>query len=340
MDVTAFDYHLPPERIAQEPLPRRDEARLLVLHRRTGAMEHRRFKDLLEILGPQDVLVLNDTRVIPARLRGVKEPTGGKAEFLLLREREPGLWEALAKPGRRLQPGTVVRFSEALTARIVGRTEAGTRLLLFSDREHLREHLARLGEVPLPPYIHRPLEDSERYQTVYARKEGAAAAPTAGLHFTHELLEALKQKGVQMEFITLHVGLDTFRPIQTRRVEDHDLHAEYIEVSPETAEALNQARAQGKRLVAVGTTTVRTLETVADEEGHLHPYQGWTRLYITPGYRFKAVDALITNFHMPRTTLLVLVCTFGGRELVLQAYQEALREGYRFLSFGDAMLIL
>ncbi len=337
--IEEFDYELPPDRIAQEPVEPRDAARLLVLHRSTGEMEHRIFRDLPRYLRPGDALVVNESRVLPARLRGRRQPTGGKVELLLLRELAPDRWEALGRPGKRLRPGTRVAFGEGrLEGTVEEVTEAGTRIVRFSAP--VRPLLSELGEVPLPPYIHRPLEDPERYQTVYARPEGSAAAPTAGLHFTPRLLAELEGMGVQIHRVVLHVGIDTFRPLPEGEVEGHRMHAEWIRIDAETAEALNRVRAQGGRIVAVGTTSVRVLETAADEAGRLRPFEGWTRLFIYPGYRFRAVDALITNFHLPRTTLILLVAAFAGRERVLRAYREAVARGYRFYSFGDAMLIL
>jgi len=333
-----FDYALPPDRIAQHPVEPRDHARLMVLHRDSGKLEHRRFYEVVDYLRRGDVLVINETRVFPARLVG-KRPSGGKVELLLVRPLGRDTWEALAKPGRKVRPGERLLFGEGkLTGEVVERTEDGKRVVRFSgDIETLRN----LGQVPLPPYIRRsPIpEDRERYQTVYARVEGSVAAPTAGLHFTEELLERLREKGVEVVPIVLHVGPGTFRPVRGE-VSEHRMEAEYYEVSPRAAEVVNLAREKGGRVVAVGTTSVRTLETVADEEGRVRPGSGWTELFIYPPYRFRVVDALITNFHLPRSTLLMLVAAFAGRERVLEAYMEAVRLGYRFYSYGDAMLII
>ena len=333
-----FDYALPPDRIAQHPVEPRDHAGLMVLHRDSGKLEHRRFYEVVDYLRRGDVLVINETRVFPARLVG-KRPSGGKVELLLVRPLGRDTWEALAKPGRKVRPGERLLFGEGkLTGEVVERTEDGKRVVRFSgDIETLRN----LGQVPLPPYIRRsPIpEDRERYQTVYARVEGSVAAPTAGLHFTEELLERLREKGVEVVPIVLHVGPGTFRPVRGE-VSEHRMEAEYYEVSPRAAEVVNLARGKGGRVVAVGTTSVRTLETVADEEGRVRPGSGWTELFIYPPYRFRVVDALITNFHLPRSTLLMLVAAFAGRERVLEAYREAVRLGYRFYSYGDAMLII
>jgi len=333
-----FDYALPPDRIAQHPVEPRDHARLMVLHRDSGKLEHRRFYEVVDYLRRGDVLVINETRVFPARLVG-KRPSGGKVELLLVRPLGRDTWEALAKPGRKVRPGERLLFGEGkLTGEVVERTEGGKRVVRFSgDLEALRN----LGQVPLPPYIRRsPIpEDRKRYQTVYARVEGSVAAPTAGLHFTEELLGRLREKGVEVVPIVLHVGPGTFRPVRGE-VSEHRMEAEYYEVSPRAAEVVNLARGKGGRVVAVGTTSVRTLETVADEEGRVRPGSGWTELFIYPPYRFRVVDALITNFHLPRSTLLMLVAAFAGRERVLEAYMEAVRLGYRFYSYGDAMLII
>ncbi|HEY8496330.1 MAG TPA: tRNA preQ1(34) S-adenosylmethionine ribosyltransferase-isomerase QueA [Limnochordales bacterium] len=340
MRVSDFDYELPEELIAQTPVEPRDAARLLVVHRDTGLMEHRIFRDLPQYLRAGDVLVLNDTRVMPARLFGVKASTGGRVEVLLLRRRGPDAWEALVRPGRRLPVGTRIVFGEGqLSAEVIDRTEAGGRVLRFAPADDLDERLKELGQVPLPPYIRAPLADPERYQTVYARDAGSAAAPTAGLHFTPELLDRLQGMGVEIVYLTLHVGLGTFRPVQAERVEEHRMHAEYFSVPQATAEAVNAAKREGRRVVAVGTTVARTLEASA-ADGRVRCGDGWTDLFIYPGYRWKIVDALITNFHLPRSTLLMLVSALLGRERTLAAYQEAVRQRYRFYSFGDAMLIL
>ncbi|MGQ9674658.1 MAG: tRNA preQ1(34) S-adenosylmethionine ribosyltransferase-isomerase QueA [Chloroflexota bacterium] len=354
--IQDFDYHLPPEFIAQEPVEPRHESRLMVLDRTTETIEHRRFRDIVDYLRPADLLVANESRVIPARLYGRKIPTGGRAEVLLIAKRADDVWEALVKPGRRLGIGTHIEFSSdglRVVGEIIGRTEAGGRLIRFSG-PNVEVALEGLGVVPLPPYVHRPLSDSERYQTVYARVKGSVAAPTAGLHFTPELIARLQAKHVEFAFVTLHIGLDTFRPVQVQDIRQHRMHSEYAELSQEVADRINGARSHGGRIVAVGTTSVRVLETAA---GHVEreagsaehpaptgrvvaPFSGWTDIFIYPGYRYRAVDVLITNFHLPRSTLLMLVSAFAGRDFVLRAYQEAIAQGYRFYSFGDAMLIL
>ncbi len=340
MRASDFDYHLPPELIAQRPLERRDESRLLVLDRATGGIAHRRFAELPELLRPGDVLVFNQSKVIPARLRG-RKPTGGRVEALLVEALDGRTWRAMVHPG--LKPGQVVQFGEArdaLAARVLDVTEDGLRRLEF-DRagEELRQAIWRLGEMPTPPYVHEVLRDPSRYQTVYATVEGSVAAPTAGLHFTPELFARLRERGCQLEFVTLHVGIGTFQPVKAEEVTAHRMHAERCHVEPEVARRLQQARREGRRLVAVGTTSVRTLETAADDAGYVQPFAGETRLFVYPGYRFRAVDAMVTNFHLPRSTLLMLVCAFAGRAAVLRAYEAAVGERYRFYSFGDAMLI-
>lgn len=361
MRVEEFDYHLPPELIAQSAVEPRDSARLLVLERASGRISHHLFRDLIDFLRPEDVLVVNDTRVLPARLFGIKRDTGGRVEFVLLhRAGGEDLWEVLVRPGRRLPPGAVVLFyadgqtgegwhglkeslvPPELEATVLERTPSGGRIVRFywNKERCFEEVLAGIGRVPLPPYIHSQLADPERYQTVYAKHLGSAAAPTAGLHFTPSLLADLKRHGVAVVSITLHVGLGTFRPVQVDEVEEHVMHAESYQVSPEAAEMINARRNSGGRVVAVGTTVARTLESVADLNGRITAGSGWTDIFIYPGYRFRAVDALITNFHLPRSTLLMLVSAFAGRERVLAAYQEAIRLRYRFYSFGDAMLIL
>jgi len=342
-----FDFELPEELIAQTPLPERTASRLLALDRTTGTIEHGTFTDLRRYLKPGDLLVLNDTRVLPARLRGIKPETGARVELLLLRRLEGDRWEVLAKPAKRLKPGTVLAFGEdetgapLLHAVVQAEGEAGLRTVEFRYRGIFQELLDRLGEMPLPPYIRRRLEDRERYQTVYAKHDGSAAAPTAGLHFTNEFLDELRASGVRTAFLTLHVGLGTFRPMTVERVEDHVMHAEYYEVSAETAAMLNETREKGGRIVAVGTTSARTLETAAARfgPGKIEACSGWTDLFIYPGYRFLLVDALLTNFHLPRSTLVMLVSAFAGRELILKAYREAIERRYRFFSFGDAMFI-
>ena len=341
MRTADFDYHLPEELIAQTPMEPRDHSRLLVVHRKDHSLEHRRFYDIVEYLHPGDALVINETRVIPARLLGVKEDTGVPVEVLLLRRENATDWDALVRPGRRLKPGTRCSFGEGLLRCEIleNVAETGGRRVRFLYEGVFEELLDRLGEMPLPPYIHEKLENPERYQTVYARQEGSAAAPTAGLHFTPELLDRIRAKGVSIVPVLLHVGLGTFRPVKVEDVESHVMHSEYCQVLPEAAEKLNRIRAAGGRIVCVGTTSVRTLETMASEDGTIHPGAGETRIFIYPGVKIRAVDALITNFHLPQSTLLMLVSAFLGREEALRIYEEAVRQKYRFFSFGDAMLI-
>ncbi|HEX8994838.1 MAG TPA: tRNA preQ1(34) S-adenosylmethionine ribosyltransferase-isomerase QueA [Ktedonobacterales bacterium] len=353
MRISDFDYKLPPERIAQTPVEPRDSSRLLVVHRQTGALEHRVFRDVLEYLRPGDLLVANQSRVLPARLLGVKEETGGRVELLLLSVRGdigPDCWEALVRPGKRIHAGQRLSFGDgALVAEVLEPTAPGGRVVRLIAREgSVAEAVARVGVTPLPPYIHERLADTERYQTVYAREPGSAAAPTAGLHFTTDLLSRVEAMGVGVTYVTLHIGLDTFRPVEKDDLSDHVMHSEEIEVSEAAAERINATRAAGGRIIAVGTTSVRTLEAVAELAAErdgagaqvVVPYYGRTRLFITPGYQFRAVDAMITNFHLPRSTLLALVSAFAGRELIAQAYEEAIAQNYRFYSFGDAMLLL
>ena len=345
MHISDFDYHLPPHLIAQTPVEPRDSSRLMVLHRVTGRMEHRRVHDLVDSLEEGDLLVLNDSRVIPARLRGSREGTGGRVEFLLFRRLEPGVWSALGRPGRGLKPGSRFNIDGGhpgeLWAEVLAVSEDGVRTVRLSSDEVIE----KAGEMPLPPYIHTALSDGERYQTVYARVPGSIAAPTAGLHFTQELLESMKAKGVRRAYVTLHAGLDTFRPVRGEDPKDHKLWGEYFELGEEAAAEVNAARGEGRKVVAVGTTSVRLLEQAAlqaEQKGshELLPTSGWAELYILPGHRFLTVDAMITNFHLPRTTLLMMVSAFAGRDLVLSAYQEAISQEYRFYSFGDAMLIV
>ncbi|KZE97607.1 S-adenosylmethionine:tRNA ribosyltransferase-isomerase [Geobacillus stearothermophilus] len=337
-----FDFHLPEELIAQTPLPDRAASRLMVLDKRTGAIRHETFRNIISYLNPGDCLVLNDTRVMPARLYGEKEETGGTVEVLLLKQLDGDRWETLVKPGKRVKPGTKLTFGEGkLEAVCLDTLEHGGRVLEFSYDGLFYEVLAELGEMPLPPYIKEKLDDPERYQTVYAREIGSAAAPTAGLHFTEELLDAIREKGVHIVFITLHVGLGTFRPVQVDEVEKHDMHAEFYQMSEETAETLNRVREQGGRIIAVGTTSTRTLETIAGKHnGRFVAESGWTDIFIYPGYEFKGIDGLVTNFHLPKSTLIMLVSALAGRENILHAYQVAVKERYRFFSFGDAMLII
>lgn len=340
MKVSDFDYELPQELIAQDPLPTRSDSRLMVLGRADGRVEHRQFTDILDYLAPGDCLVLNNTRVIPARLYGVKEDTGAQVEVLLLKRRENDVWEALVRPGKKLRPGARVRFGDGLlTGEIVEVVEEGNRLVRFHYEGIFEELLDRLGQMPLPPYITHELRDKNRYQTVYARHDGSAAAPTAGLHFTEELLGKVREKGVQIAEVTLHVGLGTFRPVKAEQVLDHHMHSEFYQVSAEAAETINRAKREGRRVISVGTTSTRTLESAADENGFLCEKSGWTDIFIYPGYQFRVIDGLITNFHLPQSTLIMLVSAFAGREQVLNAYREAVRERYRFFSFGDAMYI-
>ncbi len=347
MRISDFDYTLPEDLIAQHPVTPRDASRLLVLQRDSGEIAHRHFRDLPGYLRAGDLLVLNDTRVIPARLFGQKPGTGGRVEVLLLKNTGGDDWEALVRPGRRLQPGATISFADALTAEILAVQPDGTRLLRLAPGpaaggRTVHDLLHALGELPLPPYITAGPPPAERgvYQTIYAREEGSAAAPTAGLHFTEAVFADLEARGVGRAFVTLHVGAGTFKPVQTEDVEAHEMHEELYRVSPEAAARINATKAAGGRIVAVGTTSARTLESAADSDGLLHARTGATRLFITPGYRFKVVDVQLTNFHMPRSTLLLLISAFAGREHILHAYAEAVRERYRFLSFGDAMLIV
>lgn len=341
MNVDLYDFELPEELIAQTPLADRSASRLLTLDKRDGSTEHHVFSEILDYLRPGDTLVLNDTRVIPARLFGIKEDTGAKAEVLLLKSLGEDRWETLVKPGKKLRTGAVIVFSEELKATVESEGEMGGRVLRFSYQGIFNEILDRLGQMPLPPYIKEKLDDRERYQTVYAKNEGSAAAPTAGLHFTETLLEAIKAKGVQIAFVTLHVGLGTFRPMSVDRVEDHVMHEEYYILPQETAEVINRTKAAGGRVIAVGTTSARTLETAGQkfDGGPLSHSSGWTGIFIYPGYDFKVVDAMITNFHLPKSTLVMLVSALAGRDHILSAYKEAIDQKYRFFSFGDAMLI-
>ncbi len=340
MKTSDFWYELPEELIAQTPLERRDGSRLLVLDKKTGRTEHKHFYDIIDHLQPGDCLVMNDSRVLPARLLGHR-PTGGAVEVLLLRDLGGKKWECLCKPGRKMQPGSEVIFGDGeLTATVTELREDGNRVVEFHYEGIFMEVLERLGKMPLPPYIKAELADRERYQTVYSRQIGSAAAPTAGLHWTQELLEKVRQKGVKTAFVTLHVGLGTFRPVKAEEVTEHHMHAELCMIDEETARILNETRAAGGRIVCVGTTSCRTLESLVNDDGSFSPRSKWTDIFIYPGYRFKAMDALITNFHLPESTLVMLVSAFAGRENVLAAYEEAVRERYRFFSFGDAMLIL
>ena len=340
MNVKDFNYELPEELIAQDPLEDRSSSRLLMLDKRTGKIRHGVFRDIIGELRRGDCLVINNTKVIPARLFGVKEETGAAIEVLLLKRREKDLWETLVRPGKKARPGTVISFGEGLLrGTVTDVVEEGNRLIRFSHAGIFEEILDRLGQMPLPPYITHPLQDKNRYQTVYAKHDGSAAAPTAGLHFTEELLEELREKGVEIVNVTLHVGLGTFRPVKEDVVENHHMHSEFFCIEEDAAEAINRAKGEGRRVICVGTTSCRTLESAADERGFVKAASGWTEIFIYPGYRFKCMDGLITNFHLPQSTLLMLVSAFAGREHVLAAYEEAVRERYRFFSFGDAMYI-
>lgn len=341
MKTSDFYYELPQELIAQDPLEDRSASRLMHLDRKTGAVEHRHFRDIKEYLRPGDCLVINDTKVIPARLYGRKVGTDALIEILLLKRRENDVWETLVKPGKKCRPGAEISFGEGiLRGRVLDVVEEGNRLIQFEYEGIFEEILDQLGEMPLPPYITHKLKDRKRYQTVYARHEGSAAAPTAGLHFTRELLEEIREMGVKIAHVTLHVGLGTFRPVKVESVTEHHMHSEFYVVEEEQAALVNEARKNGGRIIAVGTTSCRTLESAADAEGILKAGSGWTDIFIYPGYRFKILDGLITNFHLPESTLIMLVSAFAGKEQVLGAYREAVKERYRFFSFGDAMVIL
>ncbi|MCI8590820.1 MAG: tRNA preQ1(34) S-adenosylmethionine ribosyltransferase-isomerase QueA [Lachnospiraceae bacterium] len=341
MKTSDFAYELPKELIAQDPLSDRSSSRLLHLDRKTGICTHGVFRDILKYLHAGDTLVVNDTRVIPARLYGHKPDTGAAVEVLLLKRKEKDVWETLVRPGKKMKPGARVSFGEGLLAgEVLDMVEEGNRLIRFTYEGIFEEILDRLGEMPLPPYITHKLEDKERYQTVYAKHDGSAAAPTAGLHFTEELLDEVGAMGVNIAHVTLHVGLGTFRPVKVKNVEEHHMHSEYYVVEEDQAELINHTRQAGHRVIAVGTTSCRTLESATDEQGILRAGSGWTDIFIYPGYRFRMTDGLITNFHLPESTLLMLVSALAGREHILSAYEEAVREQYRFFSFGDAMIIL
>ncbi len=339
--TSSYRYDLPPELIAQAPVDKRDQSRLMVLHRQSGELEHRVFHDIISYLNPGDVLVVNESKVIPARLFGLREKTGAHIEILLLKQEERDCWEALARPGRRVKTGEWLSFGDGkLRAMVAEQGEEGIRLLRFFYEGEFYALLDELGEMPLPPYIHSMIDDPLRYQTVYAREKGSAAAPTAGVHFTEELLKRISDKGVIINKVLLHVGLGTFRPVGTTDIRGHKMHAEYFEISEQTARSINAARHKGNRIFAVGTTIVRVLESSADENGTVCAKSGWTRLFIYPGVPVRVVDALVTNFHLPESTLLMLISAFAGRENVLGAYREAVSQKYRFFSFGDAMLIV
>ncbi len=335
-----FYYELPEELIAQDPLEDRQSSRLLVLDRESGAVSHHTFREITEYLGPGDCLVINDTKVIPARLIGEKEGTGARIELLLLKRRENNIWETLVKPGKKARPGARISFGGGLlTGEILEIAEEGNRLVRFTYEGIFEEILDQLGQMPLPPYITHRLQDKNRYQTVYAKHSGSAAAPTAGLHFTEELLREIQEKGVNIARVTLHVGLGTFRPVKAEEITEHHMHSEFYQINEEAAQKINRAKKEGHRVICVGTTSCRTVESAADENGYLKAGSGFTEIFIYPGYRFKVMDSLITNFHLPESTLIMLVSALAGREQVLAAYQEAVRERYRFFSFGDAMYI-
>ncbi len=335
-----FYYELPEELIAQDPLENRESSRLLVLDKKSGAISHHIFREITDYLNPGDCLVINDTKVIPARLIGEKEETGAKIEILLLKRRGNDIWETLVKPGKKARPGTRVSFGDGLLiGEILKIEEEGNRLVQFTYEGIFEEILDRLGQMPLPPYITHQLKDKNRYQTVYAKHSGSAAAPTAGLHFTPELLQAIEDKGVSIARVTLHVGLGTFRPVKAEEITDHHMHSEFYRIDTEAAEKINRAKESGHKVICVGTTSCRTIESAADENGRLEAGSGWTDIFIYPGYKFKVLDSLITNFHLPESTLIMLVSALAGRERVLAAYEEAVKERYRFFSFGDVTLV-
>ena len=341
METKDFYYDLPKELIAQTPIEPRDASRLLVLDKETGAVSHHHFRDILDYLNPGDCLILNDSRVLPARIYGVKEETGAVVEFLLLTHREENVWEALAGPGRKAKVGSRFVFGDGLMrGEVTDVLPDGNRVVSFTCDGNFYVTLDQIGQMPLPPYITEKLEDQERYQTVYARELGSAAAPTAGLHFTPELLEEIRKKGVKIGFVTLHVGLGTFRPVSVSNIADHKMHAEHYQLSKETADLINATKQNGGRVISVGTTSCRTLESVAQKEGCIRESEGWTDIFIYPGYQFRVLDGLITNFHLPESTLIMLVSALAGREQILRAYQIAVEERYRFFSFGDAMMII
>ncbi|AVI07146.1 MULTISPECIES: tRNA preQ1(34) S-adenosylmethionine ribosyltransferase-isomerase QueA [Staphylococcus] len=341
MNVEEFDYHLPESLIAQTPLKNRDQSRLLVLGRKTGNIAHKHFTDIMDYFEPGDTLVLNDTRVMPARLFGLKEETGAKVEMLMLTRIEDNDWEVLLKPAKRIKVGNTLSFGNGkIIAECIKELEQGGRIMRLHYEGILEERLDELGEMPLPPYIKERLDDPDRYQTVYAKENGSAAAPTAGLHFTDELLQKIKDKGVNIAFITLHVGLGTFRPVSVEDIDDHEMHSEYYQMTKETADMLNKTKENGHRIISVGTTSTRTLETIRRDHEQFVATSGWTDIFIYPGFEYKAIDGLITNFHLPKSTLVMLVSAFSSREYILNAYKEAVKLKYRFFSFGDAMLII
>ena len=340
MNLHDFYYELPEELIAQDPLEDRSGSRLMLLNRETGALRHRIFREITEELRPGDCLVVNDTKVIPARLIGSKVGTGAKIEVLLLRRRADRLWETLVKPGKKVRPGAKISFGDGLlTGEVTEVVEDGNRIIRFDYEGIFEELLDQLGQMPLPPYITHQLKDKNRYQTVYAKHDGSAAAPTAGLHFTPELLEGIRGKGVKIAHVTLHVGLGTFRPVKTENILEHHMHSEFFQIDAKAADLINRTKAEGGRIISVGTTSTRTLESAADERGFLTAKSGWTEIFIYPGYQFRVIDGLITNFHLPESTLLMLVSALAGKENIMKAYEEAVRERYRFFSFGDAMFI-
>ena len=340
MKVSDFNYNLPKELIAQVPIKNRDESRLMVLDRKNKTIEHKIFKDIIDYLEPGDCLVRNNTKVIPARLYGVKEETGANVEFLLLKRVDGDIWEVMVKPGRKLMPGVRVEFGNGLLkAEILEKFEDGNRKVKFEYNGIFNEILNEIGLMPLPPYIHEKLKEKDRYQTVYAKYEGSAAAPTAGLHFTDELFKKLKEKGVEVANVTLHVGIGTFRPVKVENIEEHDMHSEHFYIKAKDAEKINKAKREGHRVIAVGTTSCRVLESIADENGYVKEVEGDTNIFIYPGYKFKCLDALITNFHLPESTLIMLVSALAGKDFIMQAYEEAVKEQYKFFSFGDAMFI-
>ena len=340
MKVSDFNYNLPKELIAQVPIKDRDQSRLMVLDRKNKTIEHKIFKDIIDYLEPGDCLVRNNTKVIPARLYRVKEETGANVEFLLLKRVDGDIWEVMVKPGRKLMPGVRVEFGNGLLkAEILEKFEDGNRKVKFEYNGIFNEILNEIGLMPLPPYIHEKLKEKDRYQTVYAKYEGSAAAPTAGLHFTDELFKKLKEKGVEVANVTLHVGIGTFRPVKVENIEEHDMHSEHFYIKAEDAEKINKAKREGHRVIAVGTTSCRVLESIADENGYVKEVEGDTNIFIYPGYKFKCLDALITNFHLPESTLIMLVSALAGKDFIMQAYEEAVKEQYKFFSFGDAMFI-
>ncbi|MGO1579780.1 MAG: tRNA preQ1(34) S-adenosylmethionine ribosyltransferase-isomerase QueA [Peptoniphilaceae bacterium] len=339
MKTSDFYYDLPKELIAQSPLENRSSSKFLLVNKKDGSLEHRHFYDIVDLLNKGDVLVFNDTRVIPARIYGHRKDKEEKIEFLLLNEVEKDKWECLSKPGKKAKIGTEIIFSNELRAEVVDISDEGNRFIKFKYEGIFQEILDRLGEMPLPPYITESLDDKERYQTIYSRERGSAAAPTAGLHFTEDILKRLKEKGVELVFVTLHVGLGTFRPVKVEDVAEHHMHSEFYRINEEAAKTINKAKKENRRIIGVGTTSVRTIESASDKNGLVKASSGWTDIFIYPGYKFKTIDSLITNFHLPESTLLMLVSAISSKEIILNAYKEAIKENYRFFSFGDAMFI-